>query len=122
MVSVKQICLQHIKGTGRFEHFYQLFLVIFWQCSGWHCHSQHISRWLSEAQGMAARHSGTLLEVHCALHSLWSLGKENPPICCALEPERSVGQEAPLIECKDKMEEHFKNITLALSELLTRSF
>lgn len=29
VVSVEQICLRHIKGTGRFEHFYQLFLVIF---------------------------------------------------------------------------------------------
>lgn len=84
VVSVKQICLRHIKGTGRFERFYQLFLVIFWQLSGCHCHSQHISRWLSEAQGMAARHLGTLPEVHCALHTLLSLRKENPPMLLCL--------------------------------------
>lgn len=45
-------------GHWRFEHFYQL---IFWQLSGCHCHSQHISGWLSEAQGTAARHFATLL-------------------------------------------------------------
>lgn len=44
-------------GHWRFEHFYQL---SFWQLSGCHCHSQHISGWLSEAQGMAARHFATL--------------------------------------------------------------
>lgn len=122
---MKQICLRYIKGTGRFEHFYQLFLVIFWQLSGRHCHSQHISRWLSEAQGTAARHFGPLPGgLACLARSVMFAKAKCPHFAVplsmrGLQVKKLLSLNA---SCKDREKEHFLNLFLVILKLLTRSF